>query len=107
MRFHLQCESIHAVTSFSVRPLYLAIYVGFGLSLLALLYLPYVLFSFFYSGHYAYGWGSVLLTIVFFSGLQLCVLGVIGLYLGKMFIQSKNRPLYIVRSSNIDNPPVL
>ncbi len=99
--------AVHAVTSFSVRPLYLAIYVGFGLSLLALLYLPYVLFSFFYSGHYAYGWGSVLLTIVFFSGLQLCVLGVIGLYLGKMFIQSKNRPLYIVRSSNIDNPPVL
>lgn len=99
--------AVHAVTSFSVRPLYMAIYIGFGLSLLALLYLPYVLFSFFYSGHYAYGWGSVLLTIVFFSGLQLCVLGVIGLYLGKMFIQSKNRPLYIVRSSNIDNPPVL
>jgi polyisoprenyl-phosphate glycosyltransferase len=99
--------AVHAVTSFSVRPLYLAIYVGFGLSLLALLYLPYVLFSFFYSGHYAYGWGSVLLTIVFFAGLQLCVLGVIGLYLGKMFMQSKNRPLYIVRSSNIDNLPVL
>ncbi len=95
--------AVRAVTSFSVRPLYLAIYIGFALSLLALLYLPYVLFSFFYSGHYAYGWGSVLLTIVFFSGLQLCVLGVIGLYLGKMFMQSKNRPLYIVRSSNIES----
>lgn len=97
--------AVHAVTSFSVRPLYLAIYIGFGLSLLALLYLPYVLYSFFYSGHYAYGWGSVILTIVFFSGLQLCVLGVIGLYLGKMFIQVKDRPLYIVRSSNFDNAP--
>lgn len=99
--------AVHAVTSFSVRPLYLAIYVGFGLSLLALLYLPYVLYSFFYSGHYAYGWGSVILTIVFFAGLQLCVLGVIGLYLGKMFMQVKDRPLYIVRSSNIDNQFVL
>ncbi|MTK52741.1 glycosyltransferase family 2 protein [Paludibacter sp.] len=97
--------AVHAVTSFSVRPLYLAIYIGFGLSLLALLYLPYVLYSFFYSGHYAYGWGSVILTIVFFSGLQLCVLGVIGLYLGKLFIQVKDRPLYIVRSSNFDNVP--
>jgi len=97
--------AVHAVTSFSVRPLYLAIYIGFGLSLLALMYLPYVLYSFFYSGHYAYGWGSVILTIVFFSGLQLCVLGVIGLYLGKLFIQVKDRPLYIVRSSNFDNAP--
>lgn len=97
--------AVHAVTSFSVRPLYLAIYVGFALSLLALLYLPYVVYSFFYSGHYAYGWASVILTIVFFSGLQLSVLGVIGIYLGKMFMQVKDRPLYIVRSTNIDLPP--
>jgi polyisoprenyl-phosphate glycosyltransferase len=95
--------AVHAVTSFSVKPLYTAIYVGFTLSLLAMVYLPYVLYSFFYSGHYAYGWGSVLLTIVFFAGLQLSVLGVIGLYLGKMFIQVKDRPLYIVRSSNLPN----
>lgn len=98
--------AVQAVTSFSVRPLYLAIYIGFALSLLALLYLPYVLYSFFYSGHYAYGWGSVILTIVFFSGLQLSVLGVMGLYLGKMFMQTKDRPLYIIRSSNITNTNV-
>jgi dolichol-phosphate mannosyltransferase len=95
--------AVQAVTSFSVRPLYTAIYVGFGLSLFALLYLPYVLYSFFYSGHYAYGWASVILTIVFFSGVQLSVLGVIGLYLGKMVMQIKDRPLYIVRSSNLPN----
>jgi dolichol-phosphate mannosyltransferase len=93
--------AVHAVTSFSVKPLYTAIYVGFALSLIAIMYLPYVLYSFFYSGHYAYGWASVLLTIVFFAGLQLSVLGVIGLYLGKMFMQVKDRPLYIVRSSNL------
>ncbi|MDR3705984.1 MAG: glycosyltransferase family 2 protein [Paludibacteraceae bacterium] len=95
--------AIQAVTSFSVKPLYAAVYLGFTLSLIALLYLPYVLYSFFYSKHYESGWASVILSIVFFSGLQLSVLGIIGLYLGKMFMQVKNRPLYIVRSSNLPN----
>ncbi len=93
--------AFHAVTSLSIRPLYIAIYLGFTLSLLALLYLPYVVYSYYYSGHYAYGWSSVILTIVFFSGLQLSVLGFIGLYIGKMFLQVKDRPLYIIRSSNL------
>jgi len=89
------------ITSLSIRPLYLAVYLGFILSLISLLYLPYVIFSYYYSGHYAYGWGSVILTVVFFAGLQLCVLGIIGIYVGKMFMQVKDRPLYIVKSTNL------
>lgn len=93
--------AVQAVTSFSVRPLYIAVYLGVTLSLVSLLYLPYVIYSLIYSQHYMYGWASILLSISFFSGLQLSVLGIIGLYLGKMFMQVKNRPLYIVRSSNL------
>lgn len=89
------------ITSLSIRPLYLAVYLGFTLSLLSFLYLPYVILSYYYSGHYAYGWGSVILTVVFFAGLQLCVLGIIGIYIGKMFMQVKDRPLYIVKSTNL------
>jgi glycosyltransferase involved in cell wall biosynthesis len=93
--------AFNGITSLSIRPLYLAIYLGFMLSLLSFLYLPYVVWSYYYSGHYAYGWGSVILTIVFFSGLQLSVLGIIGIYIGKMFLQVKDRPLYIVKSTNL------
>ncbi len=93
--------AFNGITSLSIRPLYLAVYLGFILSLLPLLYLPYVIWSYYYSGHYTYGWGSVILTVVFFSGLQLCVLGIIGIYIGKMFMQVKDRPSYIIKSTNL------
>ncbi len=93
--------AFNGITSLSIRPLYLAVYLGFSLSLLSFLYLPYVIWSYYYSGHYAYGWGSVILTVVFFSGLQLCVLGIIGIYIGKMFMQVKDRPVYIIKSTNL------
>lgn len=95
--------AFNGITSLSIRPLYLAVYLGFMLSMLSFLYFPYVIWSYYYSGHYAYGWGSVMLTIVFFSGIQLCVLGIIGIYIGKMFMQVKDRPLYIIKSTNLDN----
>ena len=41
------------------------------------------------------------MTIVFLGGLQLTILGIIGIYIGKMFMQVKNRPNYIIRSTNI------
>lgn len=93
--------AFHGITSLSIRPLYLAIYLGFVLSLISMMYLPYIIYSYYFSGHYAYGWASILLTIVFFSGLQLSVLGIIGLYIGKMFMQVKDRPLYIIKETNL------
>lgn len=95
IRFALQ-----GITSFSTRPLYIATYLGFIFSLLSLLYIPYILYSF-YFGHIISGWASMIATIAFFGGLQLMILGIIGMYLGKLFIQSKQRPHYIVRESNI------
>ena len=95
IRFALQ-----GVTSFSVKPLYGAIYLGFGFSLLSILYIPYILQAF-YSGKEVSGWASTIMTIVFFGGLQLIILGIIGIYIGKMFMQTKNRPNYIIRSTNI------
>ena len=92
--------AIHGVTSFSIKPLYTAVYLGFIFSLLSLLYIPYVLHAF-YVGKEVDGWASMIMTIVFFGGLQLIILGIIGIYIGKMFLQSKNRPNYIIRSSNL------
>lgn len=92
--------AIEGVTAFSVRPLNIAIGIGFFFSLSAVLYIPYILISYYFS-HVVSGWASILATIVFFGGLQLMVLGIIGMYLGKLFMQAKQRPNYIVRSSNL------
>lgn len=90
----------HGVTSFSIKPLYTAVYLGFIFSALSLLYIPYVLHAF-YTGKEVNGWASIIMTIVFFGGLQLIILGITGIYIGKMFLQSKKRPGYIIRSSNL------
>ncbi len=88
------------LTSFSVKPLHTAIYLGITISLLSLLYIPYAFLSYF-SGHAISGWASLIVTVSFFGGLQLLILGVMGLYLGKLFMQSKHRPEYIVRETNM------
>lgn len=95
IRFALQ-----GITSFSTRPLYIAAYLGFVFSLLSLLYVPYIIYSY-YFGHTISGWASIVATIVFFGGLQLMILGIIGMYLGKLFIQGKQRPHYIIRETNM------
>lgn len=95
VRFALQ-----GFTSFSNRPLYAATYIGFTFALLSLLYIPYVIFSFLFE-HPISGWASIIVTIAFFGGLQLLILGIIGIYIGKLFTQSKQRPVYIVKESNL------
>lgn len=88
------------ITAFSVKPLYLAAYLGFIFSAFAVLgYGVYVLHSF-YAGTEISGWASLIMTVVFFGGVQLIILGIIGIYLGKMFKQVKERPNYIIRSKN-------
>jgi hypothetical protein len=92
--------AVQGITAFSVRPLYMATGIGLFFSLVAVLYVPYILISYF-TGHAVSGWTSILATIVFFGGIQLMVLGIIGMYLGKLFMQSKQRPNYIIRSTNL------
>ena len=84
------------VTSFSVKPLYFAVFLGFAFSALSVLYIPYVIYAF-VSGTEISGWASLIMTIVFFGGLQLIILGIIGIYIGKIFKQTKARPAYIIQ----------
>jgi dolichol-phosphate mannosyltransferase len=92
--------ALTGITSFSTKPLYVAAYLGFFFSIVSFLYFPYAVFSY-YFGSTISGWASVIVTIAFFGGLQLCILGIIGLYLGKVFMQVKHRPLYIIKESNL------
>jgi polyisoprenyl-phosphate glycosyltransferase len=92
--------SVQGITSFSVKPLHMAVYVGIAVSILSLLYIPYVLYSLF-SGIAVSGWASTIVTIAFFGGLQLMVMGIIGIYIGKVFMFTKERPHYIVSETNL------
>ncbi|MFC4231049.1 glycosyltransferase family 2 protein [Parasediminibacterium paludis] len=92
--------ALRGITSFSLKPLAIATYLGFTFSLLSLLYIPYVIYSLAF-GHPISGWASMIVTIAFFGGLQLMILGIIGMYLGKLFMQSKERPHYIIKESNL------
>ncbi|MEY4539298.1 MAG: hypothetical protein RLZZ306_1055 [Bacteroidota bacterium] len=92
--------ALDGITSFSVKPLYTAIYIGFFFAFLSFLYLPYVIYSFIV-GKFVDGWASLLVTVAFFGGINLMVLGVMGIYIGKVLIQNKERPLYIIQEQNI------
>jgi polyisoprenyl-phosphate glycosyltransferase len=93
--------ALKGITSFSIRPLYLSIFLGLSISVIAaIFYIIYVFYSL-YFGHSISGWASVIFTVVFFGGLNLIVLGIIGVYVGKLFMQSKNRPNYLIRDTNI------
>ena len=88
------------ITAFSVKPLYLAAYLGFLFSAFAIVgYGIYVLHSFWAKTEIS-GWASLIMTVVFFGGIQLIIFGIFGIYLGKIFKQVKERPNYIIRSKN-------
>ena len=89
------------ITAFSVKPLYLAAYLGFIFSAIAAVgYGTYVIHSFI-AGTEISGWASLIMTVVFFGGVQLIIMGIMGIYLGKIFKQVKERPNYIIRTKNI------
>ena len=92
--------AINSAMSFSVLPLYAATFLGLIFSMLSLLYIPYILISYFFGFIKISGWASLIATVAFFGGLQLFVLGIIGMYLGKLFMQAKQRPNYIIRSTS-------
>lgn len=71
------------------------IYIGFIFSLLALISIIFITISYFFHG-YQSGWASLFVLILFSTGLILMAIGILGLYLGKMFEQVKKRPQYII-----------
>lgn len=92
--------AITGITSFSIKPLLFSIYLGFLFSGLAFLYIPYIIYSLIV-GNPISGWASLISTIVFFGGVQLFFLGILGIYIGKIFKQTKNRQDYIIEDQNI------
>ena len=84
-----------AITGFSVKPLKVAIYLGAASGGLALLSVIYVIWSWL-SGMAVAGWSSLMVVVLLLGSAQLFVMGIIGEYLGQIFLESKRRPLFII-----------
>ncbi|WP_291524457.1 glycosyltransferase family 2 protein [Acidithiobacillus sp.] len=91
--------AVEGVTSFSQVPLQLAAYLGFVVSLLAFLYAVWLIISTLVYGNPVKGYPSMMVTLLFLGGVQLMALGVIGEYLGRIYEESKQRPVYLVRQA--------
>lgn len=88
--------ALDGITSFSYIPLKLATYMGFTFSFVSFLYLIWVIIQKFF-GHAVRGWASTIATQLFFNGIILLILGIMGEYIGRIYDESKNRPLYIIK----------
>ncbi|MBP2295619.1 glycosyltransferase family 2 protein [Azospirillum rugosum] len=89
--------AVDAITSFSIKPLRAASYIGFFFAVCAVLALGYALFS--WAQHETVpGWTSVMVVTLVLGSTQLLILGVLGEYLGRLYMETKHRPLYIVES---------
>lgn len=89
--------AIAGITAFSIRPLRLSVSMGLIISAGAFLYALYAIYAKLFLGDVVEGWTSVLVAVLFIGGIQLVMMGIIGEYLGKLFLQSKGRPSYIIR----------
>ena len=85
------------IASFSYKPLKLATYVGVTVSLVGFSYLMVVIYQKLFTNTTVTGWASMMAVNLFFNGVVLLMLGIIGEYIGRIYDEAKGRPLYVVR----------
>ena len=90
--------ALDAITGFSIKPLRLASWLGLGSGIVGLLLVFYVLGSWI-GGRAVEGWTSVMIVVLMLGSSQLLVLGLIGEYLGRLYLEAKHRPLFIIEST--------
>ena len=88
--------SAESIIAYSDKPLRLSIKLGFSLAFLACLYGVYVIYYALVYGTAVSGWSSLIASLYFIGGIIIAILGILGIYLGKAFDESKKRPLYII-----------
>ena len=91
--------ALDGITSFSFFPLKIWSYMGLIVSLISLLYALYLIVRTLILGIDVPGYASLMVAVLFFGGIQLITLGIIGEYLGRVYEEVKRRPLYFVRES--------
>jgi polyisoprenyl-phosphate glycosyltransferase len=93
------------VAAFSIKPLRVATFVSAGLFGAASLITLWAIITWLYHGTVR-GWTSLIVTVLFIGGIQTLILGIIGEYIGRLFLEVKRRPLYLVREDTAVNETV-
>ncbi len=91
--------ALDGITSFSLLPLKVWSYLGVVLSLLAFIYGSFLIIRTLILGIDVPGYASLMVTMLFIGGVQLITLGILGEYLGRIYEETKQRPLYFIRES--------
>ncbi|MED7787568.1 glycosyltransferase family 2 protein [Francisella sp. 19X1-34] len=89
----------NSIVSFSSKPLVFILALGFMITCLSALYIIYILMSFIFFDIKLRGWVSVMVSIWFFGGLLSTFIGILGLYISKIFTEVKNRPYTLIRTT--------
>lgn len=95
--WNLLSYSIEGIVNFSEVPLNIASYLGFLTFLFSLLMMVVIIFKTIVFGDPTIGWPSTICIILFLGGLQLMTIGILGKYISKVFLETKKRPIYLVK----------
>ena len=87
--------AIQGITSLSVKPMRMIVGLGFSASFISILMMLYSV-SRYFAGHTVTGWSSLMISIWFLGGLNLLAIGIVGEYIGKIYLETKSRPRYII-----------
>jgi len=88
--------ALDGITSFSTAPLRIWLYLGMGLAFIAFLFGLWIILKTLIFGADTPGYASMITVVLFLGGIQLMGIGILGEYIGRIYLESKNRPIYIV-----------
>lgn len=94
--------SLEGIMSFTVAPLYISTIVGIIISIIAFISIIFIIVRTLLFGDPVSGWPSTISVILFIGGIQLFSIGILGQYLAKTYIETKNRPKYIIKEDNFE-----
>ena len=95
--------AMDGITSFSIVPLRISTIIGLLSSLAAIVYMLYFLIKTLVFGDVVRGFPTLIIVILFLGGMQLFCLGIIGEYIGRIFNESKHRPVYVIAEKGLEN----
>ena len=90
---------VNAIFSFSSKPLYFVFYSGIFVTFLSACFVIFLIIQKIFSDSVLSGWSSIMASIWFIGGVVITFMGVVAIYVNKIFLESKDRPLFIVKRS--------
>jgi glycosyltransferase involved in cell wall biosynthesis len=95
--------SIEGIVSFTTMPLSISIFLGSVFSTIAFIYMIIIIVKYLIYSDPVQGFATIMCAVLFLGGIQLLSIGALGTYLGKTYTESKNRPIYIVKETNVSD----